>query len=342
MYQRRTLSTLASATLLVATLATLLTTAPAQASPWTLPQDELAFAVSYNFQIANSEYLPDGHHQIFPLEGSSLSQGIQLTTRYGFTDRFEGAVDLSFKQVTYQALPLILGAPDDPSQLSGWNDAIIDFNTARTGMADVYFYGRYNLRRGLIMITSETSAKLPTGYQAPEGTFDEDTGLVAGQATLGDGQADITQSILFGAYLPATGGFARLDLGARLRFGSPGNQLVGGAKIGQPLNPTTVLFAGARGHFTINQGEVIGTTLVARDPSIPRSEFTGANIIPIPLRLDSDELVLEGGVLFRIATIEIVANYGYTIWGQNTAATHTFSIGTGYSIANATATTEEY
>ncbi|MBA2662699.1 MAG: hypothetical protein H0U74_10420 [Bradymonadaceae bacterium] len=322
-------------------LAVLAHAAPASASPWTLPQDELVIGFNYTYQGATSEYLADGTYQDFPLEGQFLSHTMHIGSRYGFTPRFEGAVDLVFKQVTYQALPLILGGPDEGSALSAWNDSIIDFNTVRLGAGDFHFHGRYNLRRGLVMITSETSIKLPTGYEQPQGTFDEMTGEVRGQATMGDGQTDLTQSLLVGAYVPATGGFARLDMGLRLRFGSPGHQAVAGAKIGQPLGSNLVVFAGARGHYTLTEGEQIGVTMVAVDPAVARSQFSLANVRAVPLRLDSDQLTLEGGALIRLGTIELAVNYGYTAWGRNTAAVHSLTIGTGFAIPNATASTAE-
>src|SRR5690606_5453497 len=97
---------------------------------------------------------------------------------------------------------------------------------------------------------------------------------VGGQATLGDAQTDLTQSLLIGLSIPRTGTFARLDGGLRLRFGAPGHQAVGGFKLGQLIGRDTIVLAGVRGFYTLTEGEQIGVTMVARDPGVPRSKFT--------------------------------------------------------------------
>ncbi|MFU8805078.1 MAG: hypothetical protein ACNA8W_14790 [Bradymonadaceae bacterium] len=318
-------------------LAGLVGPSAAWASPWTLPTDELGLTVDYTFQYADREFLPDGTFQAFPLEGASLSHTMRLGARYGFTDKFEGAVDVEFKQITYQAQTVLLGLPEDSENLSEVNDTILDFNTLRMGAGDFYFHGRYNLRRGLIMITSETTLKLPTGYDAPQGTFNDEMTSVLGQATLGDAQTDLTQSLLLGGFLPATKTFARLDAGLRLRFGAPGPQAVGALKVGQFIGDTLLLIGGLRAHQTIAQGDRIGVTMTAIDPTIPRSQFTEDNIRSVDLYLDSDLAIGEAGVLFRLGDFELTANYGYTFRGRNVAASHSVSIGTIFAIDGVTA-----
>lgn len=67
--------------------------------------------------------------------------------------------------------------------------------------------------------------------------------------TLGDGQIDIEQSILFGGFVNITQTFFRADadIGGRLRMGAPGHQFLGAFKVGQFIGPRVVIFANIDG-----------------------------------------------------------------------------------------------
>lgn len=323
-------------------LATLtLSASPAFASPWTLPADELVVGFDYTFQRATREFLIDGRPiQAYPLNGRYVGNNLRTHARYGFTDRFELGADVDFRQVAYLADALLLNDPEPGDTAGELTDQIRNFNTSAFGVADVYLHARYNLVRGAVFITSESSAKLPTGYDEPTGTFvTDDAGntRIGGQATLGDAQSDLTQSLLLGTYIAPINTFVRLDAGLRYRFGAPGNQALGGVRAGTFINDNIVLLAGLRGVHTITEGEVIGQTYVTGSPQTPANQLTPDDIEVLDLRLDRSALTADAGLIIRVAGFELLANYGYTFWGRNTAASHSFSLGTIFALPDATA-----
>lgn len=303
----------------------------ATASPWTLPADELVLSLSQDFHYARDEFLPDGTRQAFPLEGEFRAISTRIGARYGFTDRIETYLELNIAAVTFRSDPLILANFPEGATAAEATDSIISFNTVEFGAADLNLGFRGNLLRGPVMITTGTEAKIPTGYDRPTGTFfvesDGSPGQ-GGQATLGDGQADITQYLHFGTFLPATRTFARLDLGFRYRFSSPGHQGLAGLRAGQFVGDNVVLTAGVGWLQTLFEGEVIGESYVARDANLPANQYTLEDIEIIEIGLDRDAVTLEAGLIATIRGIEVQANYGYTFLGANTAATHVVSLGT--------------
>lgn len=320
----------------------------AAASPWTIPQDELTTSLTYNFQYADSEHLPDGTHQAFPLDGEFTSSRLELGFRYGFTDRFEGAMRLSFKQVSYQSEPFLKGKGDDSdfgSRQEVYEKRLVDFSDTRIGAADFHFTGRYNLfdHRNLIKLTSETDLKLPAGYEEPKGTFEGDSpsGAVQDDVTLGDGQVDLTQKIVAGGYLPTTRSFARLGAGYSVRFGVPGHQLVGGVKLGQNIGDNVVVFAGTNGAYTVTDGQVIGKSFITRSPELSGRELTGGQIEPVDITLDKDYLQASGGIIFRLDAAELQFNYTRMLVGRNIPQLQTFSVSTVFSFADVTAEDDE-
>lgn len=308
------------------------------ASPWTVPPDELVLTLDQDFQFADREFLPDGTAQLFPLNGTYRSHTTRVGARYGFTERFEGAVDLNFSMVNYNHDPVILNGFDEGASAGEATATIRNFNTSEFGAGDFYFHGRYNLFRGSFLVTTATTIKLPTGYTTPTGTFvtgADGSSLPGGQATLGDGQSDLTQSLLFGTYIAPIRTFMRLDTGLRYRFGDPGHQATANFRAGKFIGDRFVLAAGAGYLKTITEGEVIGDTYTAIDPTIAATEFRPDNVRVLPLRLDRDALTVDAGILISIADIEFTANYGQTLLGINTAAVHAFSVGAIFAFPNA-------
>lgn len=310
------------------------------ASPWTLPADELVITTDQHFEYAHAEYLPDGYYQSFPLDGRFQSQTMRLGARYGFTERFEGSLQLDVSNVTYSADPLILEDFEEAPSSSEATEQILDFNSSQFGASDLRLSGSYNLHRGEVWVTTATRAKVPTGYEQPTGTFhvnEQGETEIGGQATLGDGQADLGQTIMLGTVLRPTGTFIRTEVGGQFRFGDPGHQLLGDLRVGQPVGDALLLVAGATGYHTFVQGEVIGETMIAEDPSVSPAQFTGDNIRAEELRLDSSALNLLGGLLVDLGDVEMTANYYYTVYGQNTAAVHSFTVGTIVALPDVTA-----
>jgi hypothetical protein len=312
----------------------------ADASPWTLPEDKFVLALDTNYQTADDEYLPDGTLQSFPLNGEFRSTTFRVGGRYGINDRFEAAFGFALKQVDYNADPIVLALPDDPSDSAAVNEAIFDFGNREAGLGDARIHGRYALVKGLFRATSETSIKFPVGYESPRGTFEEGTPnpvAIEDDVALGDGQTDLTQSLLFGAYIPATRSFARMSAGYKLRFGSPGDQGVAGLSIGQYLGEKVVVFVGANGAYTLFEGETVGQSFITRSPDKSAAELNPAeDIVPIDLRLDKDFLNVEAGAILQFRDLELRASYGRIVWGNNIPQIQSVSLGMVYSMENLT------
>lgn len=316
--------------------------AAAVASPWTVPQDDLAVDFRYDFQRADREFLQDGTLQAFPLDGSYTASQLSFGARYGFTDRVEGAVELNFKQVSYSAQPFVASGLDNfDNRQSLYEDSggLLNFSETRLGASDFYFRGRYNFfdQKGLLKLTTESELKLPAGYEEPSGTFAEDVpvpGDVRDDVTLGDGQVDLTQRLLFGAYVVPTRTFVSVDAGYELRFGPPGDRLVGGLKVGQNLGDNVVVFLGSRGRYTVVQGESIGISFVTDRPELEPYELGGDDIQQVPLFLDKSSLDLTGGLIFKIDDTEVQFAYNRTLWGENRPMIQTVSAGTSIALPN--------
>lgn len=298
-------------------------------SPWTMPDNQTLLNVGYDFQFATREFVPDGTFQKFPLDGRFLSNSLRVGLRHGLSDQLEFEGVATFKSVSFLADPVILELPEEPN-LTNARESIVDFNNAEFGAGDVFLTGRYNFLKKTLALAQELRLKLPTGYQTPQGTFDSETGAVADDVTLGDGQADLETSFLFGLFVAQTRSFVRIDPGFRFRFGGPGHQAIGAVKFGQFIGEQFLLFAGARGAYTVNEGEVIGQTFVSTVFDLSADEIVaGENIEPVDLRLDKDWLMVEGGILFVITRgVEVQAGYSRVIIGRNIPAINTVSVGT--------------
>ncbi len=312
------------------------------ASPWTLPKDDLSLSLGFDFQLATEEFQGDGSRREFPLDGEFTSQTLGIGLRYGFTDRLELEIDFALKSVAYKADPVVLRLPTDTVDLQGARDAVYDFSDSAVGMGDIILSARYNLyRRPMGVISTETRAKLPGGYRAPGQTFstpdNPNPNAQEDDVTLGDGQTDLEQSLLFGGYIPATRTFARAGVGVRLRFGAPGHQLIGDAKVGQFLGKSFVLFGGVRGAFTVIEGETLGKTFVVTRNNVTSQNIRDSDIRQDLLSLDKDFVQTEGGLLFILSgDAEMQVVYSYIPFGKNISAIHSVSVGTTIRIPELT------
>jgi hypothetical protein len=313
------------------------------ASPWTMDDDELSIQLDVDFQFASEEFLLDGERQEFPLDGEYNASGLRLTTRYGFTDKFEMGGRLRLKHVTFEADPVVLLAqnpntPDQEVTLETARERTLDFSTNNTGAGDVDLFARYNfLNSGVVLLTTETLLKLPTGYDTPSGTFENDSfaeASVQDDVTLGDGQTDLRQSLLFGGYIPASKTFVRADIGYEFRFGAPADQGVASAKVGQLIGESFVVFAGARGALSLFDGETIGKTFIADDPSVTAENFTVENIEIKDLTLDRDFIQVEAGAILKLADVELQFAYSRIVAGRNIPLVNVLSFSTVITAEN--------
>jgi hypothetical protein len=327
----------------------------AAASPWTLPQHELVLATDFGFSVADSEYLNAGERQRYPLRGVFEQSSLGLGARYGFTDQFEMEARVTFKQVSFDIDPVILEISpfvetDDAGQTRVSDDAtleqirasVIDFGSTQLGAADLDVAARYNLYKGWILVTPQIAAKIPLGYEGPRATFDQlDIGSpqieVGDDVTLGDGQVDLSASLLLGTYIPQTRTFVRADAGFNWRFAAPGNQLLANAKVGQFLLDRFILFGGVRYARTVSDGSSIGDTFVDTNPTQSAADYQFAGNVEIrPLFLDRDFVTIEAGAIVNLDRVEIQVVYTDVIDGRNYADLRGVNVGVITSIPDAT------
>jgi hypothetical protein len=319
----------------------------ANASPWTLPEDSFAAQLAYSFSVADQEYLPTASatRQAFPLDGRFSSGQLDLAGRYGFTDKLEGEFGLAVKHLSYDAEPYLLPEGSYGSREEVYEESLVDFSDTRMGVSHIDAALRYNFLDvgGMVKLTSETALKLPTGYEAPQGTFAQNGSgppTVQDDVALGDGQTDLTQSAQFGFFVPATATFGRVDAGFRLRFGSPGHQATGVVKLGQRLGDSVLVYGRLGGAYTVTEGEVIGQSVITDTPN-RSSRALGPNRRTVDLRLDRDFLQLGGGVIVQLGDFEVQASYSYIPVGRNIPALHTATLGSVFTIPDAMGEADE-
>lgn len=307
---------------------------PASASPWTLRRGEIAVVAAFDYQWANREFLDSYSSRVFPLNGRYTAASMILGARAGFTDRLELEIQIPIKLVSYESDPVIL-LGDEMSGLDMLQENVIDLGRTRRGIGDIWITGRYNLLRNPLALAVETRLKTPTGYDPPEGTFgdrprDSQEFLdnvatfvspenVSDDVALGDGQVDLQLNFLLGASF-STRTFIRLDAGYNLRVRA-GDQIIGSFKVGQAIGGKLLVYADVSGAYTVQDGDVIGVSVAAIDPTLPATEYGGlTNLRLREVRLERDFISLAVGAIARISdAVELNVGYSRVLIGRNTS-----------------------
>ncbi len=321
----------------------------ASASPWTLPRGTIALSGTFGYQSATREFLDGGRAQNFPLRGAYTGTGFYLGLRVAFLDGLELEFGLPIRQVSYTSDSVILLEPPEGSTeraIDYYQRNILNFSRTNSGIGDLNLAARYRLLQQPFALAAEVRVKAPTGYTGPQGTFGDRPSSnaafladvrrwvtpenVRDDVTLGDGQLDTSLGLLFG-YSFRTQTFVRADAAYNVRFGGAGHQVISAVRAGQGIGRWLLLYGWAQLTYTVTQGRVIGVSVAAQDPNVPATEYLGANNLLLrELRLERDALDIGGGVIVRL-TPEVELNLGYsrTVWGRNTAATDSLSLGLG-------------
>jgi len=308
---------------------------------------EIALFGRFDFASADREFLDDGKSQPFSLNGQYRGATFDFSTRLGVFPGFELQLDLPLRLVSYTADPVILIPTDDPNGFDYYQENVIDLSQSVMGVGDIRISGRWQLFRSLIVGALELRLKTPTGYDPPAGTFgrnpkDAEDFLanvgtyvrpenVEDDVTLGDGQLDLGAAILLGSAF-RTGTFVRLDLGGDLRFGGAGDRVVGNLKLGQLVGDRVLLVVGANADITVREGDVIGVSVAAIDPTLPATEYGGLNNLLLrEVRLDRDIFSASAGVILKLSrSAEMTVDYSRIIHGRNVSEIQSVSVGLGY------------
>jgi len=302
--------------------------ASADASPWTLDKGRGVVRVSTDYQFATHEWLLTGGYQAFPLGGRFFSVNVRADIRYGITDRLEIGGQLALSHVSYDATEVFFPELEDVATREQAAASITSFDSRYTGLGDVLIYARYRLvprEQWRFTATPELHLKIPTGYRKPQGTFTED-GSLGDDVTLGDGQIDITARMHFGL-IPHPRVFIRADVGFRLRLFGPGQQVVGGLKVGGRIGRFLIPYLGVDAEHTLNEGKVIGQSITTKTPTKPPPEFTLADLRPIDYRLDRTSIRPAVGLILSFERFEIDLGYQTVAYGRNVARIHAVNVG---------------
>jgi opacity protein-like surface antigen len=321
----------------------------ASASPWTLPRGTVALTGTFGYQTASQEFFDNGRPRNFPLRGRYTGTAFYLGVRASFIDGLEFELSVPIRQVTYTSDPVILldrpmGSTE--SEIDYYQRNIINLSRAASGIGDLNLSARYRLVQQPFALAAELRIKAPTGYASPQGTFGDRPQTnaeflsdvrrfvapenVRDDVTLGDGQLDTSLGLLFG-YAFRTRTFIRADAAYNLRFGGAGHQVLAALRAGQGIGDRLLLYAWAQLAYTVTQGRVVGVSVAAENPDVPADQYLGAsNLLLRELRLERDSLDVGGGLIVRL-TSEVELNLGYsrTLWGRNTAAVDSLSLGLG-------------
>jgi hypothetical protein len=317
----------------------------AQASPWTLPPGTMVFSGRYDFAVADEEFLDDRKAQVYSLGGQFQASTYALGARFGAAKGLEFQFDLPIKQVSYTADPVIL-LGGEMTDLDFFQENIINLNRSASGLGDLRLAGRYQLFQRQWVGTVQVGAKIPTGYERPKGTFGTNPesreeflarvgefvrpDRVSDDVTLGDGQVDLDVGFLLG-WASSKGTFLRLDSLFRLRLGGAGDQVVGSFRVGQRLGKRMMFYVGFDGEYTVTDGDLIGVSVAAEDPTLPANEYGGLNNLLLrELRLERDQASIPVGLIVRITdVVEVNGSWANVFWGRNTSAANIFSLGVG-------------
>jgi len=307
--------------------------ATALASPWTLGKARGVVGVSSDVGLADREYLISGEFQKFPLRGRFFGANLRAGVRYGITNRLEIGGRLTLAHVSYEADEIFLGEPVTPAvgdltdegQLV---DSLVSLDRRATGLGDVDLHVRFKitpLDLWQFSAAPELQLKIPTGYAQPQGTFADD-GTNADDVTLGDGQFDATLRMHAGV-IPHPRFFARGDIGYRLRLFGPGQQVVGGLRLGGKIGPFLIPYAGSDFEHTFTEGKVVGVSLTTTTPDKPARDFRASDLVATEYRLDRTALRPTAGLIFSFEKYELELAYAVTAWGRNVAQVHSIKLG---------------
>lgn len=323
---RPNLSALAS---LVALLA-MATPRDAAATPWVLPEGLTVLRLGGGVDFADSEYLPDGTHQSYPLDGRFESYYAEIEGRYGLAKRLEVGLKLQFKGVSYNSDPL-LNPPDDANPgLRDYREEVISFSRRDIGLADIYLSANVQHLTGAVNLASGLVLKLPSGYTSPQETFadGQPSQNVQDDVTLGDGKTSLEYRLHLGRFFSSTLTLFQLSAGYEARFNGPGHRAVGTLKLGQGVEERLFFFLGANTAITVFEGEPIGTGFVAVDPEVSALDFTAENVEVIDATLDASYLTAEFGALLRLGDRELTLSVSRVLWGKNFPELTSVGLGT--------------
>lgn len=254
----------------------------AWAGAWVLPARAAWGQIGVFHQDTTERYFLDGNRTPYFFEGRNRTTGLFFDLRYGVTDRLEIGAQLPVYRLQF--------------------DDLADRRRS-TGLGDLRFASRWNLRKGSTVATLGAAIKFPTGE------FVNDAEVVP----VGEGQYDVDLTAEMGHSFWPRPAYANVLAGYRLR----------GANRANGISPGDEFFWSVEGgHRILSRLSVKG---VARGLHGERSTSFGLEI----QTLKREAVYLQPGLVWELAPERgIDLSLPFTIKGRNWPAG--VSVGVGF------------
>lgn len=254
------------------------------AGAWTEQKGKLYDRVSFNYYFADEAFDGSSISKSFSANGKYRDFNLGNYIEYGLTDKLTLISSMYIKHIQKK---------DDLE------------DTKTTGVGDIDLAAKYKLSEGKWgVLSTQALVKIPEAYDKHA------------QLPLGNGQYDLEFRMLYGRSLwPYLPGYCNFELGYRIRFGDPSDELRYLVEFGSDITKSLYGRVKLDGIYTMNNGSKLD---VSGNPTATNNFNLG--------KLD----MTVGYRIFKRWSLE--AEYTPEIYGKNTAAGATYSFAVVYQI----------
>lgn len=254
------------------------------AGAWTQQKGKLYDRLSVNYYFADDEFDGNGSRTEFSLNGKFKDAHVSNYIEYGLTDNITLINSLFYKRIEKE---------DDLEK------------TTTYGIGDIDLGLKYKLAEGKWgVLSAQALAKIPEAYDKND------------KLPLGNGQYDVEARLLYGRSLwPYIPGYCNFELGYRLRFDGPSDELRYLVEFGTDITKSMYGRVKLDGIYSMNNGSKFD---ISGNPTITNNFNLGKLDMTVGYKI-SKRWGLE-------------AEYTPEIYGKNTAAGATYSFAVVYQI----------
>lgn len=254
------------------------------AGAWTQQKGKLYDRLSVNYYFADDEFDGNESRTDFSLNGKFKDAHVSNYIEYGLTDNITLINSLFYKRIEKE---------DDLEK------------TTTYGIGDIDLGLKYKLAEGKWgVLSAQALAKIPEAYDKND------------KLPLGNGQYDIEARLLYGRSLwPYIPGYCNFELGYRLRFDGPSDELRYLVEFGMDITKSMYGRVKLDGIYSMNNGSKFD---ISGNPTITNNFNLGKLDMTVGYKI-SKRWGLE-------------AEYTPEIYGKNTAAGATYSFAVVYQI----------
>lgn len=254
------------------------------AGAWTQQKGKLYDRLSVNYYFADDEFDGNESRTEFSLNGKFKDAHVSNYIEYGLTDNITLINSLFYKRIEKE---------DDLEK------------TTTYGIGDIDLGLKYKLAEGKWgVLSAQALAKIPEAYDKND------------KLPLGNGQYDVEARLLYGRSLwPYIPGYCNFELGYRLRFDGPSDELRYLVEFGTDITKSMYGRVKLDGIYSMNNGSKFD---ISGNPTITNNFNLGKLDMTVGYKI-SKRWGLE-------------AEYTPEIYGKNTAAGATYSFAVVYQI----------